>query len=56
MPDEYLEQTALLGDEQRIRGRWEAWTPPPGVTGLIVDAPGAEPSCRLIGRTLRDGS
>ena len=30
VPDEYLEQSALIGDEQRIRRQWAAWTPPPG--------------------------
>ena len=52
VPDEYLEQTALLGDEQRIRRRWASWSPPPGTTGLIVDAPGrrgAPPRCRSEG-------
>ena len=42
VPDEYLEQSALLGDEQRIRRRWASWSPPAGTTGLIVDAPGVE--------------
>jgi len=36
VPDEYLEQTALLGSEQRIRSRWAEGIVPPGVTGLIV--------------------
>jgi len=54
VPDEYLEQTALLGDEQRIRRRWASWSPPPGTTGLIVDAPGVE-ELRLAA-DLRDGS
>ena len=42
VPDEYLEQGAFIGDEQRIRRQWAAWSPPPGVTGLIVGAPGVE--------------
>jgi F420-dependent oxidoreductase-like protein len=37
VPDEYLEQTALLGSEKRIRDRWPAIVPP-GVTGVIVSA------------------
>jgi F420-dependent oxidoreductase-like protein len=37
VPDEYLEQNALLGTPERIRQRWpEVQTP--GVTGLIVGA------------------
>ena len=35
VPDEYLEQNALLGSPKRIRERW-ASVAPPGVTGLIV--------------------
>ena len=35
VPDEYLEQTALIGSPQRIRDRWESVLTP-GVTGLIV--------------------
>ena|SRR5438270_5125658 len=35
VPDEYLEQSALLGSERRIRARWAALVPP-GVTGMIV--------------------
>jgi F420-dependent oxidoreductase-like protein len=38
VPDEYLEQTTLLGSPQRIRTRWEAGVAGPGVTGLIVGA------------------
>ncbi len=38
VPDEYLEQTTLLGSPQRIRSRWEAGVAGPGVTGLIVGA------------------
>ena len=37
VPDEYLEQSAYIGDEQRIRRRWASWTPPAGTTGVIVD-------------------
>jgi F420-dependent oxidoreductase-like protein len=47
VPDEYLEQTAFIGDEQRIRRRWATWTPPAGVTGVIVDVPGLE-ELRLV--------
>jgi hypothetical protein len=37
VPNEYLEQNALLGTPERIRQRWpEVQTP--GVTGLIVGA------------------
>jgi F420-dependent oxidoreductase-like protein len=54
VPDEYLEQNAFLGDEQRIRRRWAAWSPPPLTTGLIVDVPGVE-ELRLVA-ALRDGS
>lgn len=35
VPDEYLEQNALIGSPQRIRERWPA-VAAPGVTGLIV--------------------
>ena len=54
VPDEYLEQTAFIGDEQRIRRRWASWSPPPLSTGLIVDVPGVE-ELRLVA-SLRDGS
>ena len=54
VPDEYLEQTAFLGDEQRIRRRWASWSPPPLATGLIVDVPGIE-ELRLVAQ-LRDGT
>ncbi|MDA8047406.1 MAG: LLM class F420-dependent oxidoreductase [Actinomycetota bacterium] len=37
VPDEYLEQTALLGSPRRIRDRWPAVLAP-GITGLIVSA------------------
>jgi F420-dependent oxidoreductase-like protein len=36
VPDEYLEQGALLGTPRRIRERWGEGVAPPGVTGLIV--------------------
>ncbi|MBL7487710.1 LLM class F420-dependent oxidoreductase [Frankia sp. AgB1.9] len=42
VPDDYLEQTALLGSAARIRARWNAGYVPPGVTGVIVDAPQPE--------------
>ena len=35
VPDEYLEQSALLGSPQRISQRWDSMVPP-GVTGMIV--------------------
>ena len=54
MPDEYLEENAFIGDEQRIRRRWASWSPPPLSTGLIVDVPGVE-ELRLAA-ALRDGS
>jgi F420-dependent oxidoreductase-like protein len=38
IPEEYLEQNALLGSERRIRERWDQGVAPPGVTGLIVSA------------------
>jgi F420-dependent oxidoreductase-like protein len=41
VPDEYLEQGSLIGDEQRIRRAWPALAKP-GVTGLIVGAKGPE--------------
>jgi F420-dependent oxidoreductase-like protein len=36
VPDEYLEQNALLGSPQRIAQRWEEGVAAPGVTGVIV--------------------
>ena len=39
VPDDYLEQGSLIGSEQRIRRRWGT-IGAPGVTGLIVGAPG----------------
>jgi F420-dependent oxidoreductase-like protein len=54
VPDEYLEENAFIGDEQRIRRRWASWSPPPLSTGLIVDVPGVE-ELRLAA-ALRDGS
>ncbi|WP_397428798.1 LLM class F420-dependent oxidoreductase [Pseudofrankia sp. BMG5.37] len=38
VPDEYLEQTALLGSPARIRTRWETDYVSPGITGVIIDA------------------
>jgi F420-dependent oxidoreductase-like protein len=35
VPDDYLEQSALLGSERRIRDRWPL-VQPPGVTGMII--------------------
>jgi F420-dependent oxidoreductase-like protein len=35
VPDEYLEQSALIGSPRRIRERWPV-VRPPGATGLIV--------------------
>jgi F420-dependent oxidoreductase-like protein len=37
VPDEYLEQTALLGSPRRIREKWNAGAVAPGVTGVIVN-------------------
>jgi hypothetical protein len=54
VPDEYLEQSAFIGDEQRIRRKWASWSPPAGVTGLIVDVRNDE-ELRLAAE-LRDGS
>lgn len=36
VPEEYLEQGALLGSPDRIRRRWEEGFAPAGVTGLII--------------------
>src|SRR5579871_3171167 len=41
VPDDYLEQGSLVGSEQRIRRKWETFGAP-GVTGLIIGAPGVE--------------
>lgn len=41
VPDEYLEQGALIGTPARIRSEWEPWTRL-GVTGLIVRGEGTE--------------
>jgi F420-dependent oxidoreductase-like protein len=38
VPEEYLEQTALVGSPDRIRRRWEEGYVLPGVTGVIVGA------------------
>lgn len=38
VPDEYLERNTFVGDEQRIRRRWNGYSAPVGATGLIVDA------------------
>ena len=38
VPEDYLEQSALVGSVQRIRRRWEEGYAPPGVTGVIVGA------------------
>lgn len=46
VPDEYLDDGALIGDEKRIRSRWES-VAKPGVTGLIVGASTAE-ELRLV--------
>ena len=37
VPDDYLDDNALIGSPRRIRGRWEQ-TIPAGLTGLIVRA------------------
>jgi F420-dependent oxidoreductase-like protein len=36
VPDDYLEQTALIGSPQRIRRRWAEGVVAPGCTGVIV--------------------
>jgi len=41
VPDEYLEQGALIGTPARIRDQWEPWTRL-GATGLIVRSQGTE--------------
>jgi len=41
VPDEYLEQGALIGSPERIRGQWEPFTQR-GLTGLIVRTDGVE--------------
>ena len=41
VPDEYLEQGALIGTPDRIRSQWEPWTRR-GLTGLIVRGDGTE--------------
>jgi F420-dependent oxidoreductase-like protein len=46
VPDEYLDDRALIGDEQRIRRRWDSVVTP-GVTGLIVGATGVD-ELRLV--------
>jgi F420-dependent oxidoreductase-like protein len=38
VPEEYLEQSALVGSPERIRRRWEEGYALPGVTGVIVGA------------------
>jgi F420-dependent oxidoreductase-like protein len=38
VPDEYLEQTALVGSEKRVRARWESDFANNGATGVIVRA------------------
>ncbi|MFI5952715.1 LLM class flavin-dependent oxidoreductase [Cryptosporangium sp. NPDC051539] len=42
IPDEYLEQSALVGSPARIRQRWASGFAPEGVTGVIVDVRGTE--------------
>jgi F420-dependent oxidoreductase-like protein len=54
VPDEYLEQSAYIGDEQRIRRRWASWSPPAGTTGVIVDVRNVA-ELRLAAE-LRDGT
>ena len=51
VPDEYIDDSALIGSEERIRSRWEPWTRM-GLTGLIVradDAAGLELVAELAG-------
>jgi F420-dependent oxidoreductase-like protein len=46
VPEEYLDQGSLVGSVQRIRSKWET-IGAPGVTGLIIGAPGLE-ELRLV--------
>jgi alkanesulfonate monooxygenase SsuD/methylene tetrahydromethanopterin reductase-like flavin-dependent oxidoreductase (luciferase family) len=54
VPDAYLEQSAFLGDAQRIRRQMATWSPPAGTTGVIVDAP--DTAELRLATHLRDGS
>jgi F420-dependent oxidoreductase-like protein len=53
VPDDYLELNAFVGDEQRIRRKWAAWSPPSATTGVIVGAPGLKEVSLMA--ALRDG-
>jgi hypothetical protein len=46
VPDDYLDDGALIGDEQRIRTRWDSWSGT-DATGLTV-RPGSEREMRLL--------
>ena len=46
VPDDYLDDGALIGDEQRIRTRWDSWSGT-DATGLTV-RPGSEQEMRLL--------
>jgi F420-dependent oxidoreductase-like protein len=37
VPDEYLDQNALLGSPRRIREKWNTGFVPPGITGMVVN-------------------
>jgi F420-dependent oxidoreductase-like protein len=53
VPDEYLEQSLFVGDQQRIRRQWASRSLPGLATGLIFDLPGID-ELRLMA-DLRDG-
>ena len=46
VPNDYLDDGALIGDEQRIRTRWDSWSGT-DATGLTV-RPGSEQEMRLL--------
>ena len=50
MPDEFVDQGALIGDEQRIRKRYRDWERC-GVTGLTIT--GDEQAVRLMADVAR---
>ena len=50
MPDEYLDEGALVGDPARIRDRFRAWETS-GITGLTIS--GDEEAVRLMADVAR---
>jgi hypothetical protein len=46
VPDDYLDDGALVGDEQRIRAKWATWEAT-GATGLTV-RPASDEEMRLL--------